>query len=87
MKKTIFLCTLVAIVAGAAGYFTCLKVKTDSIESAQFKSEVIETQAKALEHAHQLMWDHNLFDKDGGDTMTDFLEASCKADSLLLSQM
>lgn len=87
MKKTIFLCTLVAIVAGVAGYFTCLKVNTDSIESAQFKNEVIVTQAKALEHAHQVMWNHNLFDKDGGDTMTDFLEASCKADSLLLSQM
>lgn len=87
MKKTIFLCTLVAIVAGVAGYFTCLKVNTDAIESAQFKNEVIATQAKALEHAHQLMWDHNIFDKDGGDTMADFLEASCKADSLLLSQM
>ena len=87
MKKTIFLCTLVAIVAGVAGYFTCLKVNTDSIESAQFKNEVIVTQAKALEHAHQLMWDHNLFDKDGGDSMTNFLEASCKADSLRLSQM
>lgn len=84
MKKTIFLCTLVAIVAGVAGYFTCLKVNS---KSAQFKNEVITTQAKALEHAHQLMWDHNLFDKDGGDTMADFLEASCKADSLLLSQM
>lgn len=87
MKKTIFLCTLATIVAGVAGYFTCLKVNSDSIESAQFKNELITTQAKALEHAHQLMWDHNLFDKDGGDTMTEYLEASCKADSLLLSQM
>jgi hypothetical protein len=83
MKKTIILCTLVAIVASSTGYLTCLKVNRDS---SQFKTQLIEAQQTALELANRVMDNNDLWDTDGGDTMSDYLDAYCVVDSLLESR-
>ena len=48
MKKNILYCATAAIVAFAAGYCTCLKVNTDSVEAKAFKVELINAQYDAL---------------------------------------
>lgn len=83
MKKTIILCTLVAIVASSTGYLTCLKVTR---ESSQFKTQLIEAQHTALELANKVMDNNDLWDTDGGDTMANYLDAYCVVDSLLESR-
>lgn len=87
MKKNIILCSLVAIVASAAGYLTCLKVNTDSVESANFKRELIDAQNAALEKAEIVMDNNNLWDADGSDDMADYLELCCEVDSLWNTQL
>lgn len=87
MKKTILLAALTAIAAFAAGYFTCLKVNTDSIESKKFKVELIDAQNAALEQAEKVMWNNDLFDADGSDDMADYLELCCEVDSLWMTTL
>ena len=87
MKKNLLLCTLATIVAFAAGYTTCLKVNTDSVEAHDFKVQLIDTQNAALEQAEKVMWNNNLFDADGSDDMADYLELCCEVDSLWNSQL
>lgn len=87
MTKKIFICLAVAIVAACAGYFTCLKVNTDSIESAKFKTELLDVQEKALEKSHKIMEKHDIYDLDGSDDMADYLELCNKADMMLGSQL
>lgn len=82
MKKLIILCSLSAIAGIAAGYFTCLKVNTDSVESHAFKVHLIDAQNAALEQAEKVMWNNDLFDADGSDDMADYLELCCEVDSL-----
>lgn len=82
MKKTILFAALTAIAAFAAGYFTCLKVNTDSVEAHDFKVELIDAQNAALEQAEKVMWNNGLFDADGSDDMADYLELCCEVDSL-----
>lgn len=84
MKKNIILCSLVAIVASVAGYFTCLKVNTFSVESHNFMVELTDAQDEAINLANQVMWNNDLFDADGSDTMCDYLDAVAKVDSLWL---
>lgn len=83
MKKNILICTLACIACFGAGWFTCLKVNTDSVESASFKRELIDAQNSALEQAEKVMWNNGLFDADGSDDMADYLELCCEVDSLL----
>lgn len=82
MKKNIILCTLVGIACFGAGWFTSLKVNTDSVESKKFKVELIDAQNAALEQAEKVMWNNDLFDADGSDDMADYLELYCEVDSL-----
>lgn len=82
MKKNIILCSLVAIVASVAGYLTCLKVNTDSVEAHDFKVQLIDAQNAALEQAEKVMWNNNLFDADGSDDMADYLDLCCEVNSL-----
>lgn len=82
MKKNTILCTLGGIALFGAGWFTSLKVNTDSVESANFKRELIDAQNAALEQAEKVMWNNDLFDADGSDDMADYLELCCEVDSL-----
>lgn len=82
MKKNILFYATAAIVAFAVGYFTCLKVNTDSVEAHDFKVKLIVTQNAALEKAEAVMSNNNLWDADGSDDMADYLELSCEVDSL-----
>lgn len=82
MKKTILLCTLAAIVAFGAGYLTCQKVNTDSVEAHDFKVQLIDAQNAALEQAEKVMWNNDLFDADGSDDMADYFDLCCEVDSL-----
>lgn len=86
MKKTI-LCILVIIICFGAGWFACLKVNTDSIESAEFKRELIDAQNTALEKAEIVMDNNNLWDTDGSDEMEEYLNIYNKVDSLWKTQI
>lgn len=85
MKKTI-LCILVIIICFGAGWFACLKVNTDSIESAEFKRELIDAQNAALKKAEIVMDNNNLYDIDGSDEMEDYLNLCQEVDSLWKTQ-
>lgn len=87
MKKNIILCTLAGIACFGAGWFTSLKVNTDSVESASFKRELIDAQNSALEKAEIVMDNNNLWDADGSDDMADYLKLCCVVDSLWNSQL
>lgn len=87
MKENTFLCISAAIVAFVAGYFTCLKVNTDSVESASFKCELIDAQNVALKQADKVMWNNDLFDTDGSDDMADYLELVDDVESLISTQL
>lgn len=87
MKKNIILCTLGGIALFGAGYFICQKVNTDSIESAQFKRELIDAQNTALQQAEKVMDNNNLWDADGSDDMADYFDLCHKVDSLLRTQL
>ena len=86
MKKTI-LCILVIIICFGAGWFACLKVNTDSIESAEFKRELIDAQNAALEKVEIVMDNNNLWDTDGSDEMEEYLNICNKVDSLWKTQI
>lgn len=86
MKKTI-LCILVIIICFGAGWFACLKVNTDSIESAEFKRELIDTQNAALEKAEIVIDNNNLWDTDGSDEMEEYMNLYCEVDSLWKTQI
>lgn len=87
MKKNIILCSLVAIVASAAGYLTCLKVNTDLVEAHDFKVELIDAQNAALEQAEKVMWNNDLFDADGSDEMVEYMDLCFEVDSLWKTQL
>lgn len=83
MKKSILICCIVGIACYATGYFTCQKVNTESIESRAFKIELIEAQHNTLETAEMLLNKHNIWDKDGSDLMTQYMENYQTVDSLI----
>lgn len=87
MKKNTILCTLAGIACFSAGWFTSLKVNTDSVESAEFKRKLIEAQYDALEYAEKVMNNNDLWDTDGSDDMADFMDYQAKVDSLLRTQL
>lgn len=86
MKK-IILCILAIIICFGAGWFACLKVNTDSIESAEFKRELIDAQNAALEKAEIVMDNNNLWDADGSDEMVEYMDLCLEVDSLWKTQM
>lgn len=95
MKKTILICTLVSILAFSAGWVTNQKVtETISIEdyntlkeANDFKIELIDAQYKALEQANIVMDNNELWDADGSDDMSYYLDYCAKVDSLYDSQL
>lgn len=87
MKKNIILCTLAAIVAFVAGWFTSLKVNTFSVEQKAFYYELIDAQNAALVTAEVVMDNNNLWDTDGSDDMAEYMELCCKVDSIWDSQL
>ena len=82
MEKNIILCILADIICFSAGWFTSLKVNTDSVEAKNFKVELIDTQNAALEQAEKVMWNNDLFDIDGSDDMVKYLDLCLEVDSL-----
>lgn len=46
------------------------------------KTELVDVQRAALNAADHVIGEHNLFDTDGGDTMTKYLDLAHKVDSL-----
>lgn len=87
MKNKIFLCAWFAIVGYAAGYITSLKVNTDSVESAQFKRELIKAQYDALEQAEKVMDNNDLWDADGSDDMYEYMQLKANVDCIINSQI
>lgn len=81
MEKTI-LCILAGIICFGAGWFACLKVNTDSIESAEFKRKLIDAQNAALVKAEIVMDNNNLWDADGSDEMVEYMDLCFEVDSL-----
>lgn len=87
MKNLILIALAVLGAAFAAGYFTCLKVNTDSVEAHDFKVQLIDAQNAALEKAEIVMDNNDLWDADGSDDMADYLELCCEVDSLWNTQL
>lgn len=85
--KSIFKYTLITIISFIAGYFTYQKTQTDSIESYNFKIELIDAQNEALEKAEIVIDNNNLFDTDGSDEMEEYLNICNKVDSLWKTQL
>lgn len=87
MKKNILLCSIAAIVAFGAGFITCLKVNTFSVEQKAFFKELIDAQNAALEKAEIVMDNNDLWDADGSDDMAEYFELCCEVDSLWRTQL
>lgn len=92
MKNKTILCTLVAIVAFGAGYFTNQKVNSQEdyefIKWANsFKKELTDYQWKALDNAEKIMMKNDLFDEDGSDEMYEYMLYKEKVDSMLDTQL
>ena len=85
--KSIFTYALITIISFITGYFTYQKTQTDSIESHNFKIELINAQNTALEKAEIVMDNNNLFDTDGSDEMEEYLNICNKVDSLWKTQL
>ncbi len=89
MKKiipTFIVSTVVAFIIGCqCGYHGCeskyrlIKANANTIP---YKIELINAQRTALHLADSVMDNNELFDTDGGDTMTKYLDAAHKVDSL-----
>lgn len=86
MKKTIILCMLLSILCFFTGYFSCLEINADSIESCKFKWDLIDAQNAALKKAEIVMDNNNLYDIDGSDEMEDYLNLCQEVDSLCKTQ-
>lgn len=78
----------IAVVSAFAGFeFNNYWYNNDDLyEANKFKRELVNAQAKALELADQVMDRNNLWDADGSDVMSDYLDAAAKADSLYKTQ-
>lgn len=75
MKKTILHCALAAIVAFGAGFCMSQIMHSSDIE-------LIDAQNAALEKAEIIMDNNSLYDTDGSDDMSEYLDLCCEVDSL-----
>ena len=89
MKKVIItstVCAIIAFVAGVlTGYHGCeskYELVLANYNTIPYKIELIKAQEAALDAADHVIGEHNLFDTDGGDTMTKYLDLAHKVDSL-----
>lgn len=78
--------TLALILGISIGWLANNGGKNQLKESNEFKKELVFAQDAALQKAHILIDKHNLLDKDGSDDMADYLEFSCRVDSLWETQ-
>ena len=90
MKKN-FIYVAIVVLAVVGGYFLgrintpCIVINES--ESSAFKRELIEVQAKALDAAETIMNNNDIWDIDGSDDMSDYMEYKEKADSLWRTQL
>lgn len=78
MKKVIIttVCVIIAFIAGVLTVYYGFEYKY------HHKIELIKAQKTALDAADQVMEEHELFDTDGGDNMTNYLHKAAIVDSL-----
>ena len=87
MKKfTVY--AAIAVVSAFAGFeFNNYWYNNEGLyEANKLKRELVNAQAKALELANQVMDRNDLWDIDGSDVMSDYLDAAAKVDSLYNTQ-
>ncbi len=87
MKK-FTVCAVIAAVSAFVGFeFNNYWYNNEGLyEANKFKRELVNAQAKALDLADQVMDRNNLWDADGSDVMSDYLDAAAKVDSLYNTQ-
>jgi hypothetical protein len=87
MKKfTVY--AAIAVVSAFAGFeFNNYWYNNEGLyEANKFKRELVNAQAKALNLADKVMDRNDLWDADGSDIMSDYLDAVAKVDSLYKTQ-
>ena len=85
MKKYLFF-ILVIVITSCYNHSNFEEYKQRVEENNEFKYNLINKQARALDLACSLMDKHNLWDKDGSDEMAEFLDIMSEVDSIYLSQ-
>jgi hypothetical protein len=87
MKK-FTVCAAIAVVSAFAGFeFNNYWYNNEGLyEANKFKRELVNAQAKALNLADKVMDRNDLWDADGSDIMSDYLDAVAKVDSLYKTQ-
>ena len=85
MKKYLFFISLI-IATSCSSNSNFEEYKQRVEENHKFKYNLINKQARALDLACSLMDKHNLWDKDGSDEMSEFLDIMSEVDSIYLSQ-
>lgn len=87
MKKTYIVLLFIAMVVAFILGNTCPnRTMATLIEQNNVKRELIEVQTKALDMADKVMDNNDLWDIDGSDDMSDYLELREKVDSLWRTQ-
>lgn len=84
MKKLILFTLMLGCVSCNNSNFEEYKQKVR--ENNEFKYNLINKQARALDLACSIMDKHNLWDKDGSDEMAEFLDVMNEIDSIYVSQ-
>lgn len=89
MKKRIIYVAIVEL-ALVGGYFwgriDSPRIIISESESSEFKREMIDAQSEALDMADKVMDNNDLWDIDGSDDMSEYLELREKVDSLWRTQ-
>lgn len=88
MKKTI-IGILACSACFYAGWYLGLKwYNVDSLyEANSFKRELLDSQWDVINRADYLLDKHDIADIDGSDEFSDYLDARCRVDSLLMTQL
>ena len=89
MKKKVIYAAIIGM-ALIGGYFLG-KIDTPCVvinesESSEFKREMIDAQSEALDMADKVMDNNDLWDIDGSDDMSEYLELRERVDSLWRTQ-
>lgn len=92
MKKVSLVTALcIALVNSAVSLAWGISIGKESnrehAEFAEFKRELIEAQYKALKAANIVMHKNDLFDIDGSDEMSDYMDLYYVVDSLWYTQL
>ena len=82
--STVFTALIISIVFNFMSFSTIMAQKAD-IETLQHKVNVLPKYQKALEMSDELMDRDELWDKDGSDLMTDYLNLRSEIDTAFMS--